>query len=218
MPAPPARVLIVEDEPIIRSSLSIVLTELGYSVRSAIEGFSALHEISQEMPDIVLSDLNMPGMSGFELLTIIRQRFPTIQSIAMSGAFSGEAVPAGVAADAFHQKGSSTVGLLQIIRNLPRIEQHAALSSSAVVEPVWLDRDEHNASIGECATIVCPKCLRTFSRPQDKNAFAGEADCVQCRSSIQYRMPQPMLLSGPRTVQQKANSALPAQSTPDQSY
>ena len=53
----------------------------------AEDGFSALAEIRKEVPDILLSDLNMPRMSGFELLSVVRRRFPSIRTIAMSGAF-----------------------------------------------------------------------------------------------------------------------------------
>jgi CheY-like chemotaxis protein len=83
----------------------MVLTEIGYSVRSAQDGFSALVEIRKDVPDIILSDLNMPGMSGFELLSVVRRRFPSIRVIAMSGAFSGDEMPSGVDADAFYPKG-----------------------------------------------------------------------------------------------------------------
>ena len=63
------RLLIVDDEPSIRMSMTHLFTELGCSVRSAEDGFSALRHIRSELPEIILSDLNMPGMSGFELLS-----------------------------------------------------------------------------------------------------------------------------------------------------
>jgi CheY-like chemotaxis protein len=115
-----AKLLIVDDEPSVRYSLSCVLTEIGYDVRSAEDGFQALLEIRNEIPEILLSDLHMPGMSGFELLSEVRQRFPAIQTIAMSGAFRGDEVPSGVAADGFYQKGSSMGSLLRIMSDLPR--------------------------------------------------------------------------------------------------
>jgi DNA-binding NtrC family response regulator len=111
---------IVDDEPSIRMSLSHVLAEMGYRVRTAEDGFSALAELREEIPDILLSDLNMPGMSGFELLLEVRRLFPSIQTIAMSGAFSGDEVPSGVAADAFYQKGCGVASLLKIVESLPR--------------------------------------------------------------------------------------------------
>jgi CheY-like chemotaxis protein len=115
-----ARLLVVDDEESIRMSITFMLGEYGYQVRSAADGLSALHEIQQEAPDILLSDLNMPNMSGFELLSLTRRKYPAIQRIAMSGAFSGSEVPSGVAAHAFYQKGSSLRALLQIIGTLPQ--------------------------------------------------------------------------------------------------
>jgi len=125
-----AKLLVVDDEPLIRTTMSLVLGEIGYRVRSADNGISALREIHQEMPDILLSDLNMPGMSGFELLSLVDRRFPAIHKIAMSGAFFGSEVPSGVAADAFYQKGSGMETLLQIIERLPQIPRRAAQPSS----------------------------------------------------------------------------------------
>src|ERR1039458_3032665 len=82
------RLLIVDDEPSIRMLMTHLFTELGYSVRLAEDGFSALRQIRREQPEIILSDLNMPGMSGFELLSVVRRQFPAIHMIAMSGASS----------------------------------------------------------------------------------------------------------------------------------
>ena len=133
MPETKIKLLIVDDEPSIRSSMSAVLAELGYEVRSAEDGYSALREMCREIPEIVLSDLNMPGMSGFELLFEVRHRFPEIHTIAMSGSFSGDEVPSGVAADAFYQKGSSMGSLLRLLEASPRADR---TSPSKPVEQV----------------------------------------------------------------------------------
>jgi len=109
------RLLIVDDEPCIRTLLATVLTQSGYRVQSCAGGLSALSTIREEIPDVLLSDLNMPGMSGFELLAVVRQRFPGIKTIAMSGAYSGSDIPAGVIADAFYGKGSNLHALTQIL-------------------------------------------------------------------------------------------------------
>lgn len=121
MPETRTGILIVDDEPSVRMSMSLVLTEMGYQVRSAEGGSSALSEMRQEIPEILLSDLNMPGMSGWELLIEVRRLFPAIKVVAMSGAFGGDEVPSGVLADAFYQKGSSVGALLQILRALPQM-------------------------------------------------------------------------------------------------
>jgi DNA-binding NtrC family response regulator len=144
MPETKAKLLIVDDEPSIRSSMSAVLAEIGYGVRCAENGLSALWELSREIPDILLSDLNMPGMSGFELLSVVRRRFPEIHTIAMSGAFLGDEVPSGVAADAFYQKGSSMGSLLRILEALPQSERtrHAQTDERAAEHTFQLNRAE----------------------------------------------------------------------------
>ena len=98
--------LVVDDEALVRTCLSDMLTRSGYTVRDASDGFSALAAIREEIPDLILSDLNMPGMSGFEFLSVVRRRFPSIRVIAMSSAYAGVDLPPGVAADVFYQKGS----------------------------------------------------------------------------------------------------------------
>ena len=131
------KLLIVDDEPSIRMSLSHVFAGLGHEVRTAIDGLSALVEIQKELPDILLSDLNMPGVSGFELLSIVRCHFATIQVVAMSGAFSGDAVPPGVAADAFYEKGTSLRPLFQVVRAMTEGERPRSIDRRISWESKW---------------------------------------------------------------------------------
>jgi CheY-like chemotaxis protein len=114
------RILVVDDDRLVRTSMAMALAEIGYSVRTAYDGFSALEDLREHLPEILLTDLKMPGISGFELLTIVRRRYPAVRTIAMSGAFHGNEVPSGVAADAFFQKGSSMASLRIILSSLPQ--------------------------------------------------------------------------------------------------
>ncbi len=111
-------ILIVEDDDQIRDLLSDILELSGYAVRVARDGVAALEDLSVKIPDVVLSDLNMPRMSGFELLPLVQQQFPTTRVVAMSSAFSGNDVPPGVAADAFYPKALSVDALLEIIKTI----------------------------------------------------------------------------------------------------
>jgi len=191
MPRTKERLLIVEDEPSIRESLSSALTEIGYPVRTAEDGFSALLEIRKQIPDMILSDLNMPGMSGFELLSVVRRRFPAIPVIAMSGAFSGDEVPSGVAADAFYQKGSSMGSLLRILEALPRPELMRPTHPKAA-EPIWIHPNGHDPAGVGYVTIACPECLRTFPHPLgNSHGQIRETACIFCRSSIHYAIVEP---------------------------
>jgi CheY-like chemotaxis protein len=72
---------------------------------SSEDGFDALLQLERTVYAVIVSDLNMPRMSGFEFLSVVRRRFPNIPVIAVSGAFqSGEKVPGGVIADVFTAK------------------------------------------------------------------------------------------------------------------
>src|SRR5579871_6589489 len=114
-----ASILIVEDEESVRRSFAEVFNYLGYRTRSAADGLSALIQIRQEVPEILLSDLNMPAMSGFELLSIVHRRFPAIYVIAMSGMFTEHQFPCGVTADAYYQKGGRVADLVEMVQTRP---------------------------------------------------------------------------------------------------
>jgi CheY-like chemotaxis protein len=133
MPDVKPTLLIVDDEESIRTSLSHVFTEFGHSVRSAADGFAALSEIQRNVPDILLSDLNMPGMSGFELLSVVRRQFPAIRLIAMSGAFADDEAPLCLAADAFYRKGSGLRELLRAMGTQP--ERNSTALPLPAIEP-----------------------------------------------------------------------------------
>lgn len=62
------RVLIAEDEPHIIESLSFVLEREGYSVCTALDGETALRELRANAPDLLILDLMLPRMNGFEVL------------------------------------------------------------------------------------------------------------------------------------------------------
>lgn len=66
------RVLIVDDEPSIRQLVATLLTLEGFGVTTASDGRAALEQIVDAAPDVVISDVRMPHMNGYELLTAIR--------------------------------------------------------------------------------------------------------------------------------------------------
>jgi CheY-like chemotaxis protein len=189
MPALKTNILIVEDDVQLRTLLTAILNRSGYNVRTAEDGFSALAEIRLEMPDIVLSDLYMLGMSGFELLSVIRRRFPAINVIAMSSAFSGGDIPTGVAADAFYQKATSIPTLLQLLseKDEPRPSHRANQAA-----PIWIAT--HPSDPSEPVTISCPECLRTSAYAPTPAArsvtIIRSTACSYCSTLIQYAMVQ----------------------------
>ena len=79
----------------------------------------------------------MPGMSGFELLSVVRRIHPAIHVIATSAAFHGTAVPDGISADAFYEKASGLNFLLDLVKGNTQSEGSLRRSSS-VTEPIWV--------------------------------------------------------------------------------
>lgn len=218
MPGHKANLLIVEDQPLLRELLCGILAASGCQVRSAVDGFSALAEIRKHLPDIILSDLYMPGMSGFEFLSVVRRRFPAIQVIAMSGAFSGNAVPPGVAADAFYAKGhgSNPAFLLQLVEAMAH-RAPSPLRRSGMVTPIWIASNGHDASGGEFVMVTCPECLRAFPQALSKqNSLIHEARCVNCSSTIHYAIVQPegMALPSPGKIQPRPGARKPPGTAP----
>ena len=113
------QVLVVDDDPAIRACMSMLLESVGYDVAVAEDGLEALLFISKNTPDVVVSDLNMPRMSGFDLLSEVQRRFPQIVTIAMSGAYrDGNELPPQVMAHGFYAKGAPPRNLIGTLAQL----------------------------------------------------------------------------------------------------
>lgn len=80
------KILLVDDEPLLLESLEIILSMSGdYEVTGkAGNGVEALELLSKEVPDVMLVDLNMPGMGGIELIPKVRSEYPDIKIIVLT--------------------------------------------------------------------------------------------------------------------------------------
>jgi DNA-binding NtrC family response regulator len=78
------QLLIVDDEPDLRWVLRGVFEDAGFDVQEAGAGDEALRRVEAAVPDVVLSDMRMPGMPGLELLRTLRQRVPDLPVILLS--------------------------------------------------------------------------------------------------------------------------------------
>jgi len=174
------RILVVEDDISVRLTISQLLSEQGYEVTTAADGFDALLHLQQEVPHLILSDLNMPQMSGFELLSVVRRRFPEILVVASSGAYDSSEIPNGVIADAFYAKAKeSSSGLLEIIANLIRSGPSDHKGQNA---PVWIPRNGKDHNGNPFILLTCTQCLRSFPFTVDHEP-RGEVlktPCIYC--------------------------------------
>jgi CheY-like chemotaxis protein len=75
----------VDDDEIICRLGTTILQSQGYEVLCAKDGFEGLAALKQSLPDVIISDLQMPKMNGFEFLSVVRKRFPQIPIIAALG-------------------------------------------------------------------------------------------------------------------------------------
>lgn len=98
------RLLVVDDSLSARKTLETLLNDSGFEVTTAIDGLDALDKIRTSPPDLILTDLEMPRMSGMELAAIVRnsQKFSNIPIIMITSRSTrkhrGEAEAAGVSA------------------------------------------------------------------------------------------------------------------------
>lgn len=179
--------LIVDDEESTRVLLSQIFQARGINVRCAADGFEALYRIQEAAPDVLLSDLNMPGMTGFELLSVVRRLYPQIHVIATSGAYSGVAVPTGIAADGFHEKATGMARLFGLIFAADEDKSHSMASRTAT--PLWVDLEQSHPLGDRHVLINCNRCLRPFRESvTEVHSRIRETACVYCRASVSYAL------------------------------
>jgi CheY-like chemotaxis protein len=176
------RVLIVDDEPDMLETQASVVRSFGYSVRTAADGFEALQILREVLPDIILTDLRMPNMSGFELLSIVRRRFPQISTIAISGEFILATMPIFLV-DHYFQKGSYVPEQLQAkMKELIAASPIRAALARVEKAPLWIP-----SRVAEYIVVTCPECLRSSSIAESGNrGEVQQTDCIACGATISY--------------------------------
>jgi DNA-binding NtrC family response regulator len=79
------RLLVVDDEEALRTVLSSELTTEGYEVRTAADGQEAIGELEKSAFDLVLLDIKMPRMNGFEVLKYVKEKHPKTKVVMLTG-------------------------------------------------------------------------------------------------------------------------------------
>jgi CheY-like chemotaxis protein len=179
------RVLLVDDDPLVRKLISGYLVAAGYVVRTAVDGLDALAKLRAGLPDLIISDLNMPRMSGPELLEVVRKRFPQIPVMVISSE-TADAMPVGVAADAYYHK--SGFGFQQLLETVSDLARKPPLRTA----PPHVDAKALQARrVGDGHYLVgCKDCLREFS-VRHATAMGRHkmwTICVHCGGDVRFEV------------------------------
>jgi two-component system, chemotaxis family, sensor kinase CheA len=118
------RVLVVDDSPIVRDLLTELLSSVGLDVRSAGDGAAALQSLNERPADLIVCDVEMPVMDGFELLRQLRDRAERVPVVMVTtrGSVSDRAMAAALGADALIVKSEfENAHLLETVRRFVEI-------------------------------------------------------------------------------------------------
>ena len=178
-----SRVLLVEDEPVLQRFIAGYLVAAGYAVRMANDGLDAITKLRVGLPDLIISDLDMPRMSGLEFLGLVRRRLPQIPVIVTS-ADAPDEMPSGVTADAFyHKNGFGFQQLLETISDLTGKPPLRAAPPRVDNEPVQARWNERGSYI-----VGCGDCLREFNIPRSFHVEGAEkwTSCAHCGKFVHF--------------------------------
>jgi CheY-like chemotaxis protein len=181
----PFRILVVDDQLLVRETTRQILESEGYEVLTAADGLDGVHALNRSLPDLVISDLNMPRMSGLEFLAVVRERFPHIATIAVSGECITSGNKSGVIADSVLQKGEYTFQeLCGEVAELLAASPIRSERKKSEIAPLFVPRDDAGYLI-----ITCPKCLRP-SRLEANNLNGGlhETPCQYCGTPVRFEI------------------------------
>jgi CheY-like chemotaxis protein len=176
-------VLLVDDDPDIREILSMQLEEAGFEAQQAEDGIDGLVKLRDKLPDVIISDLQMPRMSGFEFISVVRQRFPFMPVIVLSGSIPDE-VPAGTKPDVWFEKSELNFSELlralhDLVRTTPdRVDLPQVVTVASRTGP----------GLDGYYVLTCTDCLRTFrTMNAAKNKTVGKtAICTHCGAPVSF--------------------------------
>lgn len=131
----PQRVLIVDDETIARTKLAHVFGKEGYMVETAADGLEALTRLQQAPADVVITDLKMSRMDGFQLLTQLREQAPETEVVLVTGYGTVDSAVAALRQGAAHylSKPVDVGELKKTVRDILEKKRHLHITRGPVL-------------------------------------------------------------------------------------
>jgi len=115
------KILVAEDSTPIRKDVSMSLTDMGHEVLEAADGYEATVALQENDVDILLTDMQMPGLYGDEVIRWVKTNKPSIKTILMSGHPRIKQYAAECGADVYIEKGGLTSWSEKISKALEKI-------------------------------------------------------------------------------------------------
>jgi class 3 adenylate cyclase/CheY-like chemotaxis protein len=174
-------ILVVDDVPQNVRLLQAVLTSNGYSVRAASSGPEALEQVTRKPPDLVLLDIQMPGMNGYEVCRRIRENpatqfLPVVMVTSSDTEVRFNAIEAG--ADDFIVKPFDQQELLARVRSLVRIKQYHDKIESQTAELAEWNRTLQGRVEEQVAELEKMNRLRRFVSPTLAELILSQGESV----------------------------------------
>jgi DNA-binding NtrC family response regulator len=174
----PVKILLVDDESGILDSLKILFRGEGYSVTTSLSGKEAIERLEQERPDIVLTDIRMPGTSGLEVLAHARDVDPEMAVILMTAQASLQSAVRAVNEGAYYylQKPFANDELLAICRRAAEARQLKVENKALKKEIRRRDRRQAERPIGKARNFIEVLKLAETVAPTDSTVLiSGES-------------------------------------------
>ena len=160
------RVLVVEDSPTQASELRFLLEDAGLEVDTAGDGVAAMEALAQRVPEIVVTDLQMPRMDGLALVEAVRRQYPSVPVVLITAHGSEE-----IAARALRAGAASYVPKRYLSRDLaPVVHQIVAMSAvdpshERIIES--LDETRCRFTLSNDESLVAPLIRRLEANVQE---------------------------------------------------
>jgi CheY-like chemotaxis protein len=176
-------VLVVDDDPAIHDLLSRQLEKAGFQSIHAKDGIDAIVKLRDTLPNVIITDIQMPRMSGLEFIGVVRRRFPPIPVIALSGSMPSE-FPEEAKPDCYLEKNIQRFpDLLHVVKDLARKTPDHVDLPQVVTTPV---RTRH--AFAGYFMLTCTDCLRTFraTSTTENKVVEGTAVCTHCGALVPF--------------------------------
>ena len=148
------KVLVADDDADLRELIAFALTQAGYLVVKAADGPAAVRCFEQESADLVLLDINMPGLSGFQVCEAIRRTSHVpVMMLTVRGEEEDLVRALGIGADDYLTKPFSPRTLLARIGALLRRAGVSAGAAPLAAGRVRLDVEEHTVTVADGAAV-----------------------------------------------------------------